>query len=262
MDLGLKGKVVLVTAATGGLGLAIAREFAAEGASVVLCGRTQEKIDSCVDSIRKSTGGAVEGARADLSNAGEIDAMVAGAEARHGHIDVLINNSGGPRTKPFTDLSDQDWLDAFDVKFLPQIRCARAVFPGMVKRRSGRIITIIGTHGRTPHAYAFTAGIVNAALLNLTKTLAEVGAPDNVLVNAINPGWMDTERMAYVLGRLMQDAGLSEEEARKRILVDTQLGRPGKPEDVAAAAAFLASSRASFITGAFLDIDGGLTRTI
>jgi 3-oxoacyl-[acyl-carrier protein] reductase len=262
MDLGLKKKVTLVTAATGGLGLAIAKELAAEDAIVILSGRSDAKIESAVSAIRAATGSTVEGIRADLSSRSDVDALVARAEQNHGRIDVLINNSGGPPTAPFVELSDDDWIGAFDVKFLPQVRLARAVFPGMAKRKWGRIITLIGTHAHSPHAFVITAGVVNAALLNLTKALAEIGAPDNVLVNAINPGWIDTERMAYVVKRQARDFNISEEESRRKICSEIQLGRPGSPEDIAAAAAFLASSRAGFITGSYLNIDGGMTRTL
>ena len=262
MDLGLKDKVTLVTAATGGLGFAIAKELAAEGAIVVLSGRSAAKVESAVAKIAVSTGGAVEGICADCTSNPDIVSLVDRTEKTHGRIDILINNSGGPPTAPFVELNDQDWFSAFDAKFLPQVRLARAVFPGMSKRKWGRIINLIGTHAHTPHAFAITAGVVNAALLNLTKALAELGAPDNVLVNAINPGWIDTERMAYVVKRHARDAQITEEESRREICSEIQLGRPGTPEDIAAAAAFLASQRAGFITGAYIDIDGGMTRTL
>lgn len=261
MDLGLKDKVVVITAATGGLGYAIAQEFAAEGARVVIAGRTPAKIEAAVKSLRAATGGDIEGVKADCGKAAEIDALIAGTEGKHGRIDVLINNSGGPKTAAFTELTDKDWLDAFDAKFLPQVRAARAVFPGMVKRKSGRIITIIGIHAHTPHAYAFTAGVVNAALASLTKTLAEVGAPHNVLVNAIHPGFIDTERLAYLARKKASERGQSEAEARKEMFADIPLGRPGTPEDIAAACVFLASKRAGFFSGTFLDIDGGMTKS-
>lgn len=262
MDLGLDGRVTLVTAATGGLGFAIAKEMAAEGAKVVLSGRTQIKIDDAVAKISALTGNAIVGFRADCTNTSDINALVAHTEAKYGGIDILVNNSGGPLTAPFIDLTDDDWLKAFDAKFLPQVRLARAVFPRMTERKWGRIITLIGTHAHTPHSFAITAGVVNAALLNLTKALAELGAKDNVLVNAINPGWIDTERMAYVVKRHARDARISEQQSRRDICDEILLGRPGTPEDIAAVAAFLASKRAGFITGAYINIDGGMTRTL
>lgn len=262
MDLGLEGKVALVTAATGGLGFAIAGELAAEGATVVLSGRTPEKLEKSITDIAAATGNRPQGIRADITTTLDVDALVAQVEAQHDRIDILVNNSGGPLTAPFVELADENWIAAFNAKFLPQVRLARAVLPGMARRKWGRIVTIVGTHAHTPHAFAITAGVVNAALLNLTKALAELGAPDNVLVNAINPGWIDTERMAYVVKRHAQDAGISDEQARREICRDILLGRPGKPEDIAAAVAFLASSRAGFITGAYLNIDGGMTQTL
>lgn len=262
MDLGLRDRVALVTAASGGLGFAIAKELAAEGAKVVIAARDPDKLAAAAAAIRSATGGAVKAIRADCTRVDEIDAMVKQTEAELGRIDILINNSGGPPTAPFVELSDRGWMDAFDAKFLPQVRCARAVFPGMTRRKWGRIVTLIGTHGRTPHAYAITAGVVNAALLNLTKALAELGAPDNVLVNAINPGPIETDRMRYLVTQQAKKLNISEAESKRMITADILLGRFGEPDEVAAATLFLASTRASFITGVMLDVDGGLTRTI
>jgi 3-oxoacyl-[acyl-carrier protein] reductase len=262
MDLGLKGKVALVTAASGGLGFATARELAAEGATVVIAARSAEKLQSAGDSIRQATGVRVATKVADCNSATAIERLVADTETDYGRIDVLINNSGGPPSAPFEDLSDDEWHRAFDAKFLPQVRCARAALPGMNRRKWGRIITFVGTHGRTPKAYAITAGVINAALLNLTKTLAQLGAPHNVLVNAINPGPIETDRMKYLAAQQARKLGISESESKKLLTEEILLGRFGEPEDIAAAAVFLASERAKFITGAFFDVDGGLTRAL
>jgi 3-oxoacyl-[acyl-carrier protein] reductase len=262
MDLGLVGKVALVTAASGGLGLAIAQELAAEGATTVIAARNSERLSAARTAIAEATGVTVATIRADCTKATEIDALIGEIDQRFGRLDVLINNSGGPPTAPFTELSDAGWHEAFDAKFLPQVRCARAAFPGMARRKWGRIINIVGSHGRTPHAYAITAGVVNAALLNLTKALAELGAPDNVLVSAINPGPIETDRIRYLVKVQTEELGISEADAERRITADILLGRFGAPDDVAAAAVFLASERARFITGAFFDIDGGFTRSL
>jgi NAD(P)-dependent dehydrogenase (short-subunit alcohol dehydrogenase family) len=262
VDLGLTGKVALVTAASGGLGFAIAKELAAEGATAVIAARNPERLEAARTAIAGATGADVTAIRADCTRSADIDALIGEIERRFGRLDVLINNSGGPPTAPFTELSDADWHAAFDAKFLPQVRCARAAFPGMARRKWGRIITIIGSHGRTPHAYAIPAGVVNAALLNLTKALAELGALDNVLVTAINPGPIETDRVRYLVKVQMEKLGINEVDAKRRIAADILLGRFGEPDDVAAAAVFLASERARFVTGAFFDIDGGFTRSL
>ena len=262
MDLGLTDKVVLVTAASRGLGYAIAAGFLREGAQVVISARHQDTLDAAAAKLGEETGSEAVAMAADCTQLDDITKLVGEVEDRFGRIDVLINNSAGPPTKPFIELSDDDWRGALEVKFLPQVRCARAVFPGMVERRWGRIITIIGTHGRQPHAYAFTAGVVNAALLNFSKALAEEGASANVNANAVNPGPIDTERMQYLAEEKAREEGISYDEARRIQTEETVLKRFGRPEEVASAVVFLASEKAGFITATTLDIDGGQTKTI
>jgi NAD(P)-dependent dehydrogenase (short-subunit alcohol dehydrogenase family) len=262
MDLGLKDKVALVTAASGGLGFATAQELAREGARVIIAARSKEKLKHAAMTIESATGARVELRAADCSSAAQLEALVADTEARAGRLDILINNSAGPPSAPFLELSDDDWHGVFDAKFLPQVRCARAALPGMTRRKWGRIITFVGTHGRTPKAYAITAGVVNAALLNLTKALAQLGAPYNVLVNAINPGPIETDRMKYLTIQQAERMGISEARSKELLTQEILLNRFGEPEDIAAAAVFLASERAKFITGALFDVDGGLTRAL
>jgi 3-oxoacyl-[acyl-carrier protein] reductase len=157
MDLGLNDKVAVVTAASRGLGRAIAEELAAEGARVVVSSRNAEALEETAAAIRKSTGGSVRAITAELMDAASVNGLIGRVENEVGPIDILVASSPGPITRPFTDLTDDDWRQAIDEKLMAQIRPVRAVFPHMVGRGRGRIITIAGTHGYFPHAYAITA---------------------------------------------------------------------------------------------------------
>lgn len=262
MDLGLRDKVALIPAGSGGLGRAAASEFAAAGVRIAICGRDRARLEDAATDLKRRGAPDAIAVRADCTVATDVEAFVHEAEARFGRIDILVANAPGPVARPFEQLSDDDWRAALETKVIAQIRQARLVYPGMVKRRWGRIIFIAGTHGRQPHAYAITAGVVNAALLSLAKGLAEAGAPHGVLVNSVNPGPIDTDRMRYLAARKSNDEGISLDAARAALTTEVMLARFGNPGEVGAAIAFLASERASFITGTFLDVDGGQSKSI
>lgn len=262
MDLGLRGKVAVVTAASGGLGRAIAEEFAAEGAITVIAARNEARLTASAEEIARKTGGTVIAHRADCTVEADIAALVHETMRKHGRLDAVICNSIGPKTAPFDAMSDDGWREALDVKVVAQIRIAREAFKSMQAQRSGCILFMAGTHGRQPRTYSVTAGVTNAALINASKVLAEAAAPFNIRVNAINPGPIDTERMAYLAREKAAELGVSEAEAR-RVLADvTLLKRFGEPRELASAVVFLASPRASFMTGIMLDIDGGQVQAI
>jgi 3-oxoacyl-[acyl-carrier protein] reductase len=262
MDLGYKGKVAIVTAASGGLGRAIAQEFAAEGATTIIAARNEARLRATCDEIGRATGNAPTPHRADCTVDGDIVSLVRDTLGRHGRLDVMVCNSIGPKTAPFDQMTDEAWREALEVKVIAQIRCAREAFRAMQKQNSGCILFMAGTHGRQPRTYSVTAGVTNAALINASKVLAEAAAPFNIRVNAINPGPFETDRMVYLIKEKAVELGTSEAEA-KRILADvTLLKRFGDPAELAAAVVFLASARATFTTGIMLDIDGGQVQAI
>ena len=263
MDLGLKGKTVIVTAASGGLGVFIAEEFAREGAQVILSARDRGRLDSAVERLQKISDGSAKGIIADMTDAGAVTEMVQDVVSTFGGIDVLVANSGGANTSPFGEMSDQQWRDAAEVKIIAQLRLAREVFNSMVQRGTGgRLIFMAGTHGRQPHAHAITAGFCNAALQNVSKAIAEEGGPHNILSNVVNPGPFATQRMIYLAEEKAREDGISLEEATAILADETVLKRYGQPEELAAFIVFLASQRASYITGATFDIDGGQVKAL
>ena len=262
MDLGLKGKVAVITAASGGLGRAIAEAFAAEGAATVIAARNEARLAAAANAIEVATGNRPRAVRADCTSADDIRALVDGVVAEHGRLDAMVCNSVGPRTAPFEDMTDTGWREALDAKVVAQIRCAREAFRAMRPLRSGAILFLAGTHGRQPRTYSVTAGVTNAALINASKVLAEAAAPYGIRVNALNPGPIETDRMAYLVGEKAAELGTSQAEA-KRVLADvTLLKRFGTPQELAAVAVFLLSPRAGFMTGTMVDVDGGQVQAI
>lgn len=263
MDLGLDGKTAVVTAASGGLGAAIAEALAAEGARVVVSARNADRLARVAAGIAARTGGEVRAVPADVTDARAVDGLVAEADSRHGGIDVLVANSGGAATAPFAEMTDDGWRAAMEVKVLAQIRLAREAFKRMTARGAGgRIVFVAGTHGRQPHAHAVTAGFCNAALQNVSKALAEEGGPHGILANVVNPGPFATERMVYLAERKAEEDGTGYDDAVAALTAETVLKRYGRPEELAAFVAFLASAQASYATGAMFDIDGGQVKAL
>ena len=262
MDLGLTDKIAWVPAASQGLGAAIARELAQEGVRVIISARRKDVLQDVADSITTDTGAQVTAMVCDATSTEAVDGLVDQVESTIGPIDILINNSGAPGAGAFNELDDAAWFAALDIKLMAQVRQARAVFERMVARGSGRILNIVGTHARFVHGYAAAPGVVNAGLLNLTKAMAQNGAAANILVNALSPGPIATERHVYLAEMKAKDEGISIEDARASLVDETLLKRFGTPEEVSAPVVFLVSGRASFITGAYIEVDGGQLRVV
>jgi NAD(P)-dependent dehydrogenase (short-subunit alcohol dehydrogenase family) len=263
MELGLKGKVALVTGASRGLGAAIALELAREGALVCLAARDAAKLDEVAGQIRALHNQGGQGAAVtvvgDLRRLADVEAAVAATLKAFGRIDILVNNAGATRRGDFLDLTEEDWDDGFALKFRGYVRASRAAWPHL-KATKGTIINIVGIGARTGAAEFTIGGSVNAALLYFTKALAQDGMRDGIRVNAINPGHIETERLGRSFARIAARDGISLDAARSRLLADCGTTRFGQPEEIAHAVAFLASGKADFFQGSLIDLDGGETR--
>jgi 3-oxoacyl-[acyl-carrier protein] reductase len=262
MDLGLEGKVAIVTGASKGIGKAIAQELAREGVQVILCARGQALLEEVALAIRQQTDTQVLPVPADLSSLEGVRTLVRRTRERFGTVDILVNNAGAIRSGSLLSKPDEDWLTDWSLKVFGYIRLAREVFPIMQEKGGGRIINIIGTAGRQPNAAYLAGGGANAALMNMTKALADEGAPHNILVNAINPGPIRTERWGSLMSQMSVAQGRTPQEVEAAWLHGNPLQRPGEPHEVAGLVVFLASQRASYINGVIVPIDGGAIRCI
>ncbi len=260
MDLGLKGKVALVAAASKGLGKATAMALSKEGADVAIAARGEATLLAAADEIRRMTGGRVLAVKADVSVASDIEALVTGVEAEFGRVDVLVNNAGGPRPGVFTDMSDQDWMHAVQLNLMSAIRLTRLVLPGMRERRWGRIINIASVAVKQPMPRLILSNTVRSGVVAMAKTLAGQVAAQGITVNNVCPGYTLTDRVYNLAKANAQAENTSVKEIMSRWQVSIPARRLGKPEELAALVAFLASEQAAYITGATIQIDGGFVQ--
>jgi NAD(P)-dependent dehydrogenase (short-subunit alcohol dehydrogenase family) len=260
MDLGLKGKVVLISGGASGLGLETARVFAEEGAILSICSRNREALDAAAATI-KALGVQCLTFIGDLTRADVIDRWVAETQQTFGRIDVLINNASATRGGGFADVSADDLSSALELKLFGYLNLTRAVVPIMKAQRSGSIVNIVGVTAAQPVAGAFPGALAGGALLGFSKLLANELAGHGIRVNAVSPGMTATHRHAAMLDTMMR-SGMSRIEAEQASVREIPLGRPAEAREVASAIAFVASERASYILGVNLDVDGGFTRGV
>src|SRR5437763_7054577 len=262
MNLELTDKVVVVTGASRGIGRAIALAMAVEGARVVAVARDKAALDKLTTEARGRSQRDAVALGADLSRLAEIERVVEEAKRACGRIDVLVNNAGAIRGGSFLDVPDAQWLDDWSLKLMGYIRLARAVFPVMKGQGGGRIINVVGAAARNPTATYLAGGAANAALVNFTKGLADLGAECGVLVTAVSPAATRTERWDQLMEQQAKAAGKTVGEMRAAAEAPYKLGRIATPQDIADVVCFRASARASFITGICITVDGGATRGV
>ena len=258
MDLGLQGRVALVTGGSKGIGKASALGLAREGADVAICARGQELLERVAAEIAQQTGRRVLPIVADMNQEENAQRFVQTAVQHFGRLDILVNCAGNSPGGTLKNLTEQDWLVSLNLN----VRTTKVAIPYMQERRWGRIINVIGNDGIKPIYFELTPGAANAAGINFTLAIAEELAPYGITVNAVNPGPVDTERWWGLVRTMAREKGISEDEASVRAIRSIPLGRLCTAEEVANMVVFLASERASFVTGASIALDGAQRKAV
>lgn len=260
MNLGLRGRRAVVTGGSKGIGLAVAREFVDEGISVAICARTAHEVDSAAEELR-ALGGTVYAQCTDVTDAAQIADFISNAAQALGGIDILVNNAGAAHPGGFSNLTDEAWQGDLDVKLFSQIRCSREALVYLRESVAPRIINVNAVYARYPDPKFFATTVCRAACLNFNKVLALELGPEGILVNSVNIGYVVTPQWTNI--HHLQAPELSSEEFfSTRAASEVPLGRFGTVEETSGMIAFLASDRASYITGASIDIAGGMGKYV
>jgi len=255
MDLKLRDKVGIVTGASRGIGAGIARLLGAEGCKLMLAARSTIDLDEVTAGICQA-GGQATARPADLIAPAAARELVDATVQQYGKLDFVIAAAGSGKTGNFLSVSDDDWAEGFGLKFFGHMRLIRAAWPHL-KASHGSVITLAGGRGRTPTANGVITGAVNSAVMNLTKSLADMGVADGVQVNGVLPGSVRSARWLGRRDKFMQKHGVSAEEAETRMVAEGRQVRMGEPQDIAAMVAFILSPNGSYLHGALIDVDGG-----
>jgi len=253
MELGLKHKIAFVTASSQGLGKSVALELAKEGAHLAICGRNKQQLDKAKQEIDNVGVGDIIALNGDLSVAEDREQMIAAVLEHYKKVDILVTNTGGPPAGKFEDFAQEDWNNTYEQLFASVISLIRGVLPGMKKQNYGRIITITSQAVKQPVENLILSNSIRASVVGLMKTLATELGPFNITVNNVMPGYTKTQRLKKLIENNPSFASAVD---------DIPLKRFGNPEEFAAAVTFLASQRASYITGVSLAVDGGWIKNI
>lgn len=262
MDLGLKGKVAVVAASSKGLGKACAAALAAEGAHVVMCARNEAELAKAADEIRQEATGKVVAVPTDVTKAEGIAVLFETATRECGEVDVLVINAGGPPPVPLDELSDKHWLDAFELTHLSAVRMIRHVLPAMRRRRWGRILAIESSSVKQPVAGLHLSNGIRPGVAGFFKSILEDLARDRITINMVLPGMFLTDRIINNQKAVAQRTGTTLEARLDALKQTVPLGRFGEPRELGDMVAFLASERAGYVTGAVIQVDGGIIRSV
>lgn len=262
MDLGLRGKVALVAASSRGLGRATAEELAAEGADLVMCARSEGPLREAATAIERASGVRVVALPADLADPDAVDRVVAQALGTFGRVDVLVTNTGGPPAGPFESHSREAWHEAVRQNLDSVLNLVRPILPGMKERRWGRIINVTSITVKQPVDNLILSNSVRAAVTGFARTLATEVAPFGVTVNNVLPGYTRTQRVEELAAKTAATRGGSPADAFAAWEREIPMRRLGEPREFGALVAFLASERASYITGTSVPVDGGWIRSL
>lgn len=260
MDLKLRNRVALVAASSRGLGKAVAWGLAQEGAKLVICSREKSVLEKTADEIFLGTGVSVFPLAMDLTDPAQIDWLMEETLDLFGKIDILITNAGGPQPGSFEELSEKDWHKAIQLTLMSASRLTKAVIPSMRKQKWGRIIHMTSATVKQPIPELLLSNVLRPGVIGLTKSLALELAQDNILVNAVCPGYFATDRVDEIFHNKARAANTTVEEVKDQVMSQIPLGRMGSPEEFADLVVFLASDRASYITGSMIQIDGGYVK--
>jgi 3-oxoacyl-[acyl-carrier protein] reductase len=258
MDLGLKNRVALVAASSQGIGRATAEAFAAEGCRVAMCARNPQTLQAAAEKIRKQYNAEVLAQAFDVTDAAAVKSFVAAVADKFGGVDICVTNAGGPPAKGFLAATVEEWQRALEMNFLSTVYFAREVIPHMQRRHWGRILTITSITTKQPVADLVLSNAVRAAVVGLVKSLANEFGKDGILVNNVGPGFTATDRLKELAKVRASNSGKSEQQIFEGWATDAPLQRLGEPREVAETIVWLASERASYITGQTVLVDGGL----